>query len=201
MLKVAPMVLNRFQNSCTAAPAGWLMLADQILTVELSRLQEGFSLARFSGCGARQIAHGHVRLSRASRDHHRLSNAGIGGSGSHQLQHFRFTECQGKRVRAATSLLDDRRVERRSSIGDPMERRNEFLDLANPFFQLADSFSRIGEQLHCQPTSTYWERTSTPHRDVADGSSGRLAFLRRCEWAQSDIDDDRIGRELGYPCQ
>jgi hypothetical protein len=83
----------------------------------------------------------HVLLSHALGDHHRLGNASVRCPGSHQLQHVKFSRCQGIQwIQAAVTLQhgrDDCWIQRRTPIRNSAERGDELLDLAYPILQLA----------------------------------------------------------------
>jgi hypothetical protein len=82
------------------------------------------------------------------------------------------------------------------------QRRNELLDLANPFLQqIADSFRRIGEPLHCQPHFDVLGEDQYPTPGLLTDRHGGSHSFTGVSGRQSDIDDDRIGRVVGYPCQ
>ena len=84
-----------------------------------------------------------------------------------------------------------------------MERRNELLDLANSFLQQNSRLPSAESANSCIATPTFNVLREDQHPTpglLTDRQGGSHSFAGM-SGRQSDIDDDCIGRELGYPYQ
>ena len=82
----------------------------------------------------------------------------------HQFEHLAsgVSSRGDRRARRPKQRRDDARIDRGTAAGHPPDAADELRDVADAVLeQVARALSGIGEQFHREPSSTYWEKTST----------------------------------------